>query len=334
MPGTGSVYRTVEDNQPLDGYTDDQLRHALDFYPAGQENSIQILKDELTTRRARAVDVIADDFTGQLEPVNAELSALISRGSRTPLQTGTEQFVSDAALSPLYAGLDLALQRRFAPQFIQEELNNTSRFAPQFQEILAGLVSSERDSDIADVARLAPSLQGIRESGERSDVTDMRNILGQRLLSELGLGGELTDQQSADANDSIRRGQAARGISAGQGSANRESVKRVLEGFRLQREREGAAQNFMNTEAAQGPDPFSIILNRGATTAPASVAQVAQAQAPVAQALPRANTSATNLFGTNVQAALQAAGLFAANIGQEASLQTQLSNPNNKFTVT
>ena len=87
------------------------------------------------------------------------------------------------------------------------------------------------------------------------------------------MGEKLTPEQDRNAVQSVRSAQAARGLNGGQSGANIEAVRRALSGQALGQQRRAAASVILSAEAAQSPDPFSVILGMPTTATSAAINQ-------------------------------------------------------------
>lgn len=152
---------------------------------------------------------------------------------------------------------------KYNPQLSQQQFDLTSKYQPQYAALLQNLVSGERASDLADVGKLAPQLQGLRESGERSDIRAMRDALYGQVLGDLQMGQGLTPEEERNVTQGVRSAQMARGMGYGRTDANLEAVRRALEGRNVAGQRRAAASSVLAQESAQAPDPFAVILGRG-----------------------------------------------------------------------
>ena len=162
---------------------------------------------------------------------------------------------------------------QYAPQVAGQQYDLTAQYAPQYAALNNRLVSNERTAGVSDAARLAPSLQGVREAGSRSDVRAMRDQLYASVLGELGMGEKLTPEQDRNAVQSVRSAQAARGLNGGQSGANVEAVRRALSGQNLATQRRSAASGVLSAEASQSPDPWATILGMPTTATSSAINQ-------------------------------------------------------------
>ena len=156
---------------------------------------------------------------------------------------------------------DLLLE--YAPQLAEQELALQEKNQPRTEALRA----SDRTADISDVQSLLSRLQAIQRDQLTPEEQQLKDLLSGQITSDLALGQTLSPEQARVAEQAARTAEGARGISAGRGSANREAVRKALEGRKLQTERQGAASSYLAQSAAERFDPFQAILGRPATAA-------------------------------------------------------------------
>lgn len=205
--------------------------------------------------------------------------------------------------SPEFAAQNWGLLSQYAPQEAQLGYDIYSQYAPQYQDIAEALATSERSANMADVLALAPMLQQIQAAGESPEVTTMRDTLMSQIASELGMGTQMTAEQELAANEALRTAESARGLITGQGSANRESVAKALEGMDLQTQRQQKALQLVGAMGQPLADPFAAILGTSGTTSQAaSRAQQTTPQSQVASSVPSSNFYSQNYWQANTAA--------------------------------
>jgi hypothetical protein len=193
----------------------------------------------------------------------------------------------------------------YAPKEAALSYDLASQYIPLYQELARKGRTADRGADISDVLSLAPSLQGIRAASERPEMGQLRNTLFSQIMGELASGTKLAPEQDRMLNEEIRSAQMARGLSGGTGAANRESVRKALEGMNLQTQRQEKAKSLMSMEQSQAPDPFLTILGRPATAQQTGMAMYSNpAQSAVAGSAPGADFYLNNFWNqTNAQQA-------------------------------
>ena len=201
----------------------------------------------------------------------------------------------------------------YNPQVAGQVYDLTAKYLPQYAALNRTAISQDRTAGVDDIARLAPRLQGIREAGTRSDIRAMRDQLYASVLGDLSMGEALTPEQDRNAVQSVRSAQAARGM-GGESAANIEAVRRALSGQALGQQRRAAASSVLASEAAQSPDPFSII-----TGLPTTASATAANQAGAGATTLTPSTLSQTFFGAN--SANQAANQY------DLALQIAKLNP-------
>ena len=145
-------------------------------------------------------------------------------------------------------------------------------------------------------------------------------------MRELESGETLTSEQRRSVEQASRTAEESQGI-VGQGSANRESVRKALEGRKIKGERQGAASAFLASEAETSYDPFMAIAGRPATAAAAGGSNMSS----YTGATPGMNVPDTTGTAYNILNLAQNASQFntATNTAQNPyDLQTQLAKKN------
>lgn len=151
------------------------------------------------------------------------------------------------------------------PRMAEQMWQLTSKYQPLYAELARGEASKDRTADMGDVTRLTPELRAIYEANMRPEEKQLRDMLFSQVTGELGAGSALTPELERQVGQSLRSAEFARGIGTGQGSANRESVRKALEGLDLLNQRQEKAKSMITMEAATKPDPFAAILGRPTT---------------------------------------------------------------------
>lgn len=151
------------------------------------------------------------------------------------------------------------------PAMAQQMWELTQKYQPLYAQLARDEASKDRTSDLGDVTRLMPELRGIYDANMRPEEKQLRDLLFSQITGELQAGSALTPELSRDVEQGLRSAEFARGIGGGQGSANRESVRKALEGLDLLNSRQEKAKSLISMEAATKPDPFAAILGRPTT---------------------------------------------------------------------
>jgi hypothetical protein len=167
---------------------------------------------------------------------------------------------------PKQAAMAYALSKIFVPKQMELALEQMKTYLPQYQELLLAAEQKQRDTELDYVLEKAGLLPEIRTAAEDPATTAMRNELSSQISDELAMGTQLTGEQERQVAQEQRSSEAARGIAEGQGSANRESVTRALEGMELQNQRQQKASGYLAAEQSAAVDPFLALLGRPTTT--------------------------------------------------------------------
>lgn len=176
--------------------------------------------------------------------------------------------ISDAlGFMPSIANMSTQLGKNVNPQQYSVELANQAKYLPLFQQMMQDSLAAGRTGDIADVLRLAPAVAAAQKAGERKDVSAIRDLLGKQIFTNLAAGERLTPEQQRMTEQATRSSMMARGSQGmGGGDIMRESVAKALEGQGLASSRRAEARSMLTSEDARAADPFSVVLNSGAST--------------------------------------------------------------------
>lgn len=129
---------------------------------------------------------------------------------------------------------------------------------------LSRIEANDRQARIAGemdaISRYAkPVSDTLRESTGNAALLDELN---QQALSELQAGARLDPSLRREVAQSVRAGQAARGLGYGTRDLAEESMLTALQAEQLRRQRQGFAQSMVGINQATGGDPFMAILGR------------------------------------------------------------------------
>lgn len=152
----------------------------------------------------------------------------------------------------------------YNPELAQQAWQLTAAYQPKYAALERQLGAQERTADVQTVAGLAPQVEAIRRATLGPQYSAMQDTLGQQILGDLQMGSRLTPEQERQVAQGQRSAEASRGLEGGQGSANRESVARALEGQAQLEKRQQNAFTYMGQTAAQAYDPFAAVLGRSA----------------------------------------------------------------------
>ena len=166
----------------------------------------------------------------------------------------------------------LEAERQYGPEHVRNELDRQmvalegligqAQFAaPQIGDIQAGMLSQQREADIADVEALG----GRATEALRSSDPDRAALMGQyRGLTDdlFARAARLTPQQNRMAQQSAREAYGDRGRSLDNASIFAEALNREESMRRNRAEALGAAGGLFNMYQATAADPFQSILGR------------------------------------------------------------------------
>lgn len=285
--------------------------------------------DEDFSNQFPKVSALIDGLTSVFEqPEMPSLGSTMGDVYSSLLQYGPQLAAMDWSNQSTYIPQQIALATRLAgrylPQQSQIALNNMSQFAPQYQNLVQGLIENSRDSDMAQALGYVPALQALQQQVEGPTATAMRSLLGSQILGDLQMGTQLTPADVRQVEQGLRSSEAARGISSGSASANREAVAKALQGRSLQQQRQNQAFNYLSQNKQAQYDPFETILNRNTPSATAAMTLAGQPmQTPTAiGTTPDVLNAGMNLAGMGQSA--QQLGYGAA----QDALGTQLALTN------
>jgi len=284
--------------------------------------------------------LMAKEFTRRLDSQGGSVPNNVLEGTFDEIfnnrNLGTKNFsrpMEAVNQSPVLSAADAAgmnaqsaieLMLKFGPELSQlqfdtrknilpQELALQQEFQPQFQELSQRLLSASRTGDIGDVESLIPALKRIQENQLSPAEQELKSILSGQITSDLRRGESLSPEVARQVEQAARTAEVSRGISGGRGSANREAVRKALEGRKLKQERQGAAGSFLAQSAAERIDPILAVTGRPST----SLTSAQNATAP--GSTPNPIAPATQAIGIGNQFAQQ-------DVAQQAqNLQVQLA---------
>jgi hypothetical protein len=242
-----------------------------------------------------------------------------------------QQFGAEAEYQPKYAQLsrDILGQSLFGTGGTDQGiLSLIEQAQPSFNRISATANRAQRESDIGDVEALGTRATEAWKQAN-PDQAQLMDMLNQQAQSELGSGAALDPALARQMSQSVRAGQAARGMGTGAADADVEGLVAGQGAEALRRARQGFAMDVVRANQATATDPFQAILGRPAQSWGA--AQNALQQAGGASKLAGGasfdpwsayasdlyNTNfnaeaAANIASGNAKTALAAAGIGAA----------------------
>lgn len=164
---------------------------------------------------------------------------------------------------PGYTSLDLQdMNHMLTGQRTERSLLDL--YENELQPSLSRLEASDRDSRIAGEMGVMKRYAGgvtdtLREATGNKALLDELNS---QALTELQSGASLDPSLRREIQQSIRGGQAARGMGYGMRDLADEATMTALQAEQLRRNRQGFAQSMVGMNQATGGDPFMAILGR------------------------------------------------------------------------
>lgn len=136
---------------------------------------------------------------------------------------------------------------------------------------LARAQSTQRAADISDVAKLGPEARAALRLANPDAAKLLDEMYGQA-EGDMAAGAALTPAQRRMLLQSVRSGQAARGMGYGPSDVFEEGLSTLDYGRGLQRDRRAYAESTLNDLNRFYGDPFASILNRSSQSAAQGVA--------------------------------------------------------------
>lgn len=179
--------------------------------------------------------------------------------------------------------------------------------APAIARTNSATASMSRGADIADLNRYSPELRMALRSAN-PEGAGLLDTLTNQAQSDLNMGAGLNPSEMRTVSQSVRGGQAARGMGMGPMDNFQEALKSLNYGRGLQDQRRGFASNVLGQNQSFYGDPSLAILGRSSGTGSAAQGFLGQAsQMPGAPDLSRtAGDIGGSLF--NARSAAEIAG--------------------------
>jgi hypothetical protein len=193
-----------------------------------------------------------------------------------------------------YAPQILDLNQQYGPQYTALSLKNlatylngangTPGFLDQYQNsIMPALTSAQnaansatRTAGVNDAQRLTPSLIALARSAN-PQAAGLLDTVTSNTSRDLGYGTELTPAERVQLRQSVRGGQAARGLGFGPGDVFDESMAETGAGQNLYQQRMGSAQTVAQMLQSFYTNPLTLLgiasgngMNAGQVTGTAS----------------------------------------------------------------
>lgn len=168
-----------------------------------------------------------------------------------------------------YAPKLLELERQYAPQYAQLEVDTLAQTLPQLTQLYAQYMPELAAAEAQNRrAMIEGDLKTIQDYGEdvRMAVDPQRtrllDALSQRAEDDLALGYSISPEMEREFQQSVRAGQASRGFGYGTNDIAAEAAFTAGQKDALRNQRSQFAANVVNLKAAAGVDPFMALLGR------------------------------------------------------------------------
>ena len=168
-----------------------------------------------------------------------------------------------------YAPKLLELERQYAPQYAQLEVDTLAQTLPQLTQLYAQYMPELAAAEAQNRrAMIEGDLQTIKDYSEdvRMAVDPQRerllSALSQRAEDDLALGYSISPGMEREFQQSVRAGQAARGFGYGTNDIAAEAAFTAGQKDAMRNQRSQFAANVVNLKASAGVDPFMALLGR------------------------------------------------------------------------
>ena len=155
----------------------------------------------------------------------------------------------------------LNLNSQYGTAQLQQQLDCSRRFQPQFVEAEAEGISARSKSDAAMLKELGPLLRRADEQANPQRTAMMRELYSQK-MGELQAGGGLTPQEQRTTQQDVRAAQQARGLTQGSGPVREEALLTTRERERRRTNRQRAATQYLSTMNTQRLNPTNMLMGQ------------------------------------------------------------------------
>lgn len=212
----------------------------------------------------------------------------------------------------------LELEREYAPQYAQLELDMLKESLPQLTQLYAQHMPELAAAESANRrAMMEGDLQTIKDYGEdvRVAVDPQRarllDTLAQQAEEDLAQGYGVSPELEREFQQSVRAGQASRGFGYGESDIAAEAAFTAGQKDAMRRGRQQFASNVVNLRSSAGVDPFMALLGRQSSAGGMIGGLGQQGQSMGAQGMQSAdfgmNPYFQDLYNTNFNADLNVA---------------------------
>ncbi len=259
---------------------------------------------------------------------------------RSPGDEMSKTLAAQAKFTPKF----FELAKRYNPQYAQLEMDTMKQNLPQLMElygqsVFPAMMEQERlkmGQDVRNVEEFGGRAKAAFEKANPEQARLMAT-LSQQAQEGLDAGASLDPSLRREVQQSIRAGQAQRGMGMGMGDLAAEATMTGMRAEQLRRTRQGFAGNVVGLQKQVGMDPFMALLGRPSQMAGMAqgfgqqgmgVNQMAAAGAPQFGM----NSYFQDLFNTNYNANVNAGmanasnstALMGAGIGAAGSIASSI----------
>lgn len=193
------------------------------------------------------------------------------------------------------------LAKQYNPQYAQLEMDTLKQNLPQLMQLYGDTVFPAMMQQ--EQAKMAQDISNVEQFGGRAkaafeaanpEQAKLMSTLSQQAQEGLDAGASLDPSLRREVQQSIRAGQASRGMGMGMGDLAAEATMTGLQADQLRRQRQGFAGNVVNLQKSTGMDPFMALLGR-----PSQMAGMAQGFGQQGMGVNQMASANTPQFGMN-----------------------------------
>lgn len=211
------------------------------------------------------------------------------------------------------------VEEQYMPAMLGQQKGVLSLYEEDIAPSLSRIEAAERNSRIAgEMDAIGKYAGGVsRTLREATGNAPLLDELNRQALEEIKSGARLDPSLRREVQQSIRAGQAARGMGYGMRDLADESTMTALQAEQLRRNRQAFAQSMVGMNQATGGDPFMAILGRPSQVFQATQGVGAQAYGMSQSMGPKLfnpeSQYAADIYNQNYQGQLAARTATAAN---------------------
>lgn len=224
---------------------------------------------------------------------------------RTLLEEGQTSLDAEKVLQPQRFELEAELAPKYARLTGDTIAGLMEQMGPTTRRESALATTAQRTADVGDVEQLGPRAIAAFKSAN-PELAGLLDEFSRQASSELAAGTTLTPELRREIQQSVRAGQAARGMGTGRSDVYEEAMASGSAGLALQDRRRQFAGNVAQMQSGIANIPFQQILGRPVVSLPMQQASTAQGVQTAAAATPSFDPFsgyASDLYNTNYNAA-------------------------------